>query len=65
MADVSEERAKQIEAEIAQVAAMSKIADGYDLTEAEKDIMRKCARGEISSKEGYEMIMNLPIPESN
>ena len=53
----------EIEATIEQTAAMSKIADGYNTTEAEKEIYRKCFKGEMTWNEGFKAIMNLPCPE--
>lgn len=44
---------EKIEAIIEQSSAMVKIADGYDITDEEKEISRKCLKGEMSWKEGY------------
>lgn len=55
----------EIESSIEQTAAMAKIADGYDTTEEEKEIYRQCFKGEITWTEGYEKIMNLPMPDDD
>lgn len=56
---------QEIEAALRQSSAMVKIADGYDTTEEENEIARKCFKGEMTWEEGFKKILDLPIPKED